>query len=115
GRTDFHGDAGNAGYGKEHRSFRASDGSYARHVDARADGGPAQGEGRGVRSPLFDGDDSASQWGADHGEGSVRYAGSGAGCRVIQLRDGCGQLATGRDKDYAVHVGEETVGVEEKP
>src|SRR5205823_5084641 len=76
------------------------------------DGSTADGEGRGVRPPFFDRHDSAPQWRADDGEGFVRYGGRGAGCRDLRLRDGCGQHAACRDQDYAVYVGEKTVGGE---
>src|ERR1700692_993261 len=97
GRTSFHGAASNARHGYVGRK----DGFDARHAYAGADGSTADGQGRRVRPLIFDRDDSASQWRVDNGEGFVRHRGRGAGCRSVQLRDRCGQYATGRDQDYA--------------
>ena len=65
-----------------------------------------EGQGRRIRPSIFSRHDSAPQRRADNGEGSIQYRGCRAGSRHIQLRDGCGQHATRRDKDYAVHAGE---------
>src|SRR4029077_2300269 len=105
GRIGPRGDAGNAG----HANVGATDGADARHADAGADGSAAKGEGRRVRPAVFDGHDSAPQWRADYGEGFVRHGGGGAGRRHLQLRDGCGQHATGGDQGYAIHFGKDSV------
>ena len=74
----------------------------------------AEREGRGVRPPVFDRDDSAPQGCAGHGEGFVRYRGRGAGRGPVQLRHRCGQYATGRDQNYAEHAGGETLNPSEE-
>jgi len=51
---------------------------------------------------IFERHDSAPRWRDDHGEGFVRYAGRGAGCRGIQLRDGMWTIRNGRDQDMQV-------------
>src|SRR5229473_2228750 len=99
-RTCCHGSARNAGHGYAART----DGSYAWYAYAGADGSTAESEGRGVRPLISDRDDSAPQWRTDHGKGFVRHRRSGTGCRSVQLRDRCGQHATGRDQDYANYV-----------
>src|SRR5262249_56284327 len=59
----FHGDGGQAG---------PSHGPDAWHAYAGTNGGAAQGEGRRVRSFIFDRDDSAPRRRSDHGERFVR-------------------------------------------
>src|SRR6202046_1120197 len=93
--------AGNAGHGY----VGSTDGPYAGYAYGGTDGRPAKSEGRRVRPLIFDRDDSAPQWCADNGEGFVRHRGRGAGCRTVQLHDGCGHRAAGRDQDYADYVG----------
>ena len=62
-----------------------ADGADAGDADAGADGSAAEGEGRGVRPLVFDGDDSAPQWRVDHGEGFVRHGRRGAGRGVFDF------------------------------
>src|SRR5206468_5098432 len=66
-----------------------------------------EGPGYRLRSAVLDRDDAAPQRRVDYGERVVRYGRRGPGRRNFRLCNGCGQWATGRNQNYAEHVGKE--------